>query len=339
MTGIALAQARVAQLCGYLEKTVAGFRGPLEVSAFTGGRSNPTFLVRTPTRRFVLRSKPRGTLAPTAHRIEREFRVLRALRGSPAPVPNAIHFCDDVSVLGAPFYLMSFEEGAVTESPALPGYDALTRTRMYVDAIDALAKVHRVDWSAAGLQGFGRTEGYLARQMRRFAEQYQALRTGEMPATDALLATLSTRLPAQRAVSIVHGDYRLGNLMFAADGKVAAILDWELSTLGDPLADLAYFMLGHTLDADTAPLPGLYGLDLEALGIPGEAELVHRYLEAMETTPSTDWPLYKAFSFFRFVVINMGVYRRQSLNETTPLTPHQYREVERLAEIGLARSR
>ncbi|KFN47650.1 hypothetical protein N790_07750 [Arenimonas malthae CC-JY-1] len=259
----------------------------------------------------MLRRKPPGTLLPSAHAVDREFRVLKALHGGAVPVAEPLHLCTDASVIGSVFYLMQFVEGRVFWDPSLPGLDAPARGATYEAIIATLAALHGVDVAAVGLGDYGKPGNYFARQIHRWSEQYRASETGPLPDMDALMAALAERCPADDgAVALVHGDFRIDNLMFhPSEPRVLAVVDWELSTLGHPLADLGYFCMALRLPRNPA-LPGLAGLDRAALGIPDEAALLARYSELSGRPIPADWPFVLAFSFFRLAAIAQGVAKR-----------------------------
>lgn len=301
----------VAELARYLEAQVPGFRGPLVATKFKGGQSNPTYFIEAASGRYVLRRKPPGTLLPSAHAVDREFRVLQALHGGAVPVAQPLHLCTDESVIGSVFYLMQHIEGRVFWDPSLPELDPPARTATYEAIMATLAALHRVDVAAVGLADYGKPGNYFARQIHRWSEQYRASETGALPDMDALMAVLAERCPADDgSVALVHGDFRIDNLMFhPAEPRVLAVVDWELSTLGHPLADLGYFCMALRLPRNPA-LPGLAGLDRTALGIPDEAALLARYSELSGRPIPADWPFVLAFSFFRLAAIAQGVAKR-----------------------------
>ncbi|MCK7548783.1 phosphotransferase [Marinobacter koreensis] len=284
----------------------------MEVKQFQGGQSNPTFLLETDGGRYVLRKKPPGKTLPSAHMVEREFRVMGALHDhTEVPVPRVRVLCEDSSVIGTPFYVMDFLEGRIISHSALRALDRQDRMPAHHSAIDTLAALHSVDVNAIGLGDYGRPEGYVARQVSRWSKQYLASKTDELPAMDNLMAWLPENLPAKDETSIAHGDYRFGNLMLAPDKpEVIAILDWELSTLGHPLADLAYYCLPYYLPSDMEGMRGLRGEDLEALGIPDEQETIARYCARTGRDGIDDWHVFLAFSLFRLAAILQGVYKR-----------------------------
>ena len=287
----------------YLENHVPGFRGPLTATKFKGGQSNPTYLVEAASGRYVLRRKPPGQLLPSAHAVDREFRVLQALHGTAVPVAQPLHLCADESVVGSMFYLMSFVDGRIFWDPSLPDATPAQRGEIYAAIIDAMAALHTVDPAAVGLADYGKPGGYFERQLKRWGEQYRASETRPIAAMDELMARLPARCPADDgSVALAHGDFRIDNLMFhPSEPRVIAIVDWELSTLGHPLADLGYFCMALRLPRNPA-LPGLAGLDRAALGIPDEAGLLARYSRITGRPIPADWPFVLAFSFFRLAV-------------------------------------
>lgn len=284
----------------------------------SGGQSNPSWRLRAADRSWVLRAKPgpAATLLPSAHAIEREFRVLQALQGSGVPVPRVVALCEDESVLGAAFYVMDWVEGRVLRDAHLPQLDATARAAAHADALRVLANLHRVDWRAAGLQGFGREGAFFSRLVSRWTRQYRASVTEPVPAMEQLAAWLPTRIPAgaddATTTCLTHGDYRLENLMFhPTQPEVAAVLDWELATLGHPLSDLAYHCMAWHLPSGV--LRGLDDQPLAALGLPGERETIARYCELtgwpLEKVLS-DWPFYMAINLFRLAAILLGIEAR-----------------------------
>ncbi|SFL97874.1 phosphotransferase [Marinobacter zhejiangensis] len=299
-------------LLTWLQGVLPEFGSNLSVQQFQGGQSNPTFLLEADSGRYVLRKKPPGKVLPSAHMVEREYRVIRALaEHTEVPVPRAQALCEDSSVIGTPFYLMEFMPGRIVSHPALRALGRQERLPAHQAAIDALAKLHSVDVNAVGLGDFGRPQGYVARQVARWTKQYLASKTDELPAMDRLMAWLPENLPATDETAIAHGDYRFGNLMLAPDKpEVIGILDWELSTLGHPLADLAYYCLPYHLPSDLDGMRGLKGDDLEALGIPDEEETIRRYCRQTGRAAIEDWHVYLAFSLFRLAAIVQGVYAR-----------------------------
>lgn len=324
-------------LATYLQARVPGFRGPLTATKFKGGQSNPTYLVQAASGRYVLRRKPPGKLLPSAHAVDREFRVLQALHGSAVPVAQPLHLCTDESVIGSMFYLMAYVDGRIFWDPSLPESTPAQRGELYAAIIDAMAALHTVDPAAVGLADYGKPGGYFERQLKRWSEQYRASETGPVPAMDALIERLPARCPPDDgSVALAHGDFRIDNLMFhPTQPRVIAIVDWELSTLGHPLADLGYFCMALRLPRNPA-LPGLAGLDRAALGIPDEAALLARYSALTGRPIPADWPFVLAFSFFRLAAIAQGVAKRaEQGNASSEQAVQAGRMTGMLAGLGL----
>ncbi len=333
----ALLDLPVDALSQYLESHVAGFRGPLTATKFKGGQSNPTYLIEADSGRYVLRRKPPGKLLPSAHAVDREFRVLQALHGTSVPVAQPLHLCTDESVIGSMFYLMAYVDGRIFWDPSLPEATPAQRGAIYTGIIDAMAALHTVDPAAVGLADYGKPGGYFERQLKRWGEQYRASETRPIPAMDELIARLPARCPADDgSVALAHGDFRIDNLMFhTTEPRVIAIVDWELSTLGHPLADLGYFCMALRLPRNPA-LPGLAGLDRAALGIPDEAALLARYSQLTGRPIPADWPFVLAFSFFRLAAIAQGVAKRaEQGNASSDQAMQAGRMTEMLATLGL----
>ena len=309
----------VQALQTHLERHLPGFAGPLQVEQFKGGQSNPTYKLITPGTAYVMRSKPgpAAKLLPSAHAVEREYRVMKALHGSGVPVPRMHHLCEDESVIGRAFCVMEFVHGRVLWDQSLPGMDVAGRNAVYDEMNRVIAALHSVDVSAAGLQGYGRPGNYFERQIGRWSKQYLASVTEPIAAMDQLLAWLPTHLPAtaldNSQVSVVHGDFRLDNLVFDADRpQVLAVLDWELSTLGHPLADFSYHCMAWHIPPGV--FRGINGLDHAALGIPSELEYVRRYCARTgRSSPEAvmaDWNFYLAYNLFRLASITQGIAKR-----------------------------
>jgi aminoglycoside phosphotransferase (APT) family kinase protein len=259
------------RLAGYLKARVPGLGGAMTVLPIGGGQSNPTFRLRFAGRDLILRKQPAGELLPSAHAVDREFRVQKALAGSGVPVPEMVHLCEDRAVIGTLFYVMEALDGRVMADPALPGLAPAERAAVYDSMSQVLARLHQVDWRAIGLEGFGRPGSYFERQINRWTRQWYASKTREIPEIERLIAWLPAHLPAGDETRVVHGDYRMGNLMLhPREPRVIALLDWELSTLGHPLADLAYNCVVYHAAAED--YGGLLGVDLDALGIPCERD-------------------------------------------------------------------
>jgi aminoglycoside phosphotransferase (APT) family kinase protein len=306
-------------LTAWLEKNLEGFRGPLAVELFKGGQSNPTYKLVTPTQSYVMRAKPGpvAKLLPSAHAVEREFAVMRGLHGTDVPVPRMYCLCEDESVIGRAFYVMEFMQGRVLWDQALPGMDKAGRGAMYDEMNRVIAALHSVKFAERGLASYGKPGNYFERQIGRWSKQYVASITQPNPAMDKLMAWLPAHMPDsardETKLSIVHGDFRLDNLMFDAnEPRVIAVLDWELSTLGHPLADFSYHCMTWNIPHGLGR--GIGGLDLAALGIPSEEEYIHRYCERTGlTTPDAlkaDWNFYLAYNMFRIAAILQGIAKR-----------------------------
>lgn len=297
-------------LAAYLQQHVEDFRGPLDATKFKGGQSNPTYRIDAASGCYVLRRKPPGKLLASAHAVDREYRVLRALRHSAVPVAQPLHLCEDDGVIGSAFYLMSYVPGRVHWDPSLPDFAPAQRETLYHAAVDTLVELARLDPLAVGLADYGKPGNYFARQIARWSEQYRASETETIPAMDSLIAALPAAAPADDGrVALVHGDFRLDNLMWSEQQELLAVVDWELSTLGHPLADLGYFCMALRLPRNPV-LPGLAGLDSASLGIPDEAALLGRFGDATGLDPGDAWPFHLAFHFFRLAAIAQGVMKR-----------------------------
>lgn len=302
----------VDALLPYLENHIEGFRGPMEISKFSSGQSNPTYSISAASGRYVLRAKPPGELLKSAHQVDREFRVIKALEGSPVPVPRVLHLSEEASPIGRMFYVMEHVDGRIFWDPALPeAADSAERTAIYDSMNRVLAALHDVDIHAAGLADFGRPGSYFERQFSRWSKQYRASETGTVDDMERLLAWLEENgVEDDGVVALVHGDYRLDNMIFdAVRPDVIAVLDWELSTLGHPYADLAYQCMQWRLPHDSG-FRGLGGLDRSALGIPTEEAYVEAYCRRRGIAGIDNWTYYLAFSFFRLAAICQGVYKR-----------------------------
>jgi aminoglycoside phosphotransferase (APT) family kinase protein len=295
-----------ARLAEYLSANLPGFGGPVTVRQFQGGQSNPTFHLHTPGAEYVLRKKPPGVLLPSAHAVDREYTVQSALAGSAVPVAPMRLLCRDGSVIGTMFYVMDYLPGRVFADRSLQGVSPADRAAMYDDMNRVMAALHGVDWQAAGLTGFGRPQAYVARQIDRWTKQYIGANTGDVPEMDRLMTWLPANAPAADETTIAHGDFRLGNLIFhPTEPRVIAVLDWELSTLGHPLADLAYNCIPWRLPVT---MEGLVGAD--APGIPSEAEYVASYCQRTGRDGVPELDFFVVFSLFRWAAIAAGVYRR-----------------------------
>jgi aminoglycoside phosphotransferase (APT) family kinase protein len=301
------------QLADYLVRHARGFTGPLTVSQFKGGQSNPTYLLETPSRKYVLRRKPPGKLLPSAHAVDREFRVISALHARNFPVAEPVVYCDDDSVAGTAFYVMGFVGGRVFWEPAMPGSHPAERTAIY-DAMNAtIAKLHGYEPAQIGLGDYGKSENYVGRQVVRWSKQYRASETETIGEMDRLIDWLPQHVPPQTVTRVVHGDYRLDNIIVDAhEPKVLAVLDWELSTLGDPLADFAYHLMAWHMpfSESAAGTATLVGHDLKALGIPAMSDYVDSYVARTGLDPSAHLDFYLAYNFFRIAAILQGIVGR-----------------------------
>lgn len=296
------------RLTGWFEANVEGFAGPISYTKFKGGQSNPTYRIDTPGRSYVLRRQPFGTLLPSAHAVDREYAAMSALGPTGFPVPKTYGLCEDPAVIGSKFFVMGLADGRSLWNGALPGVAPGQRRAIYEAMIDTMADLHTRDPEAIGLGEFGKPTDYCARQIARWTKQYKLSETEHNPQMERLIEWLPTTIPPQHGSSVVHGDYRLDNLIFAGDeDRVLAVLDWELSTLGDPIADFSYLMLNWHNPADGRA--GLLGLDLAALGIPTQDEAVERYVARTGyPVPPMDW--YFAYNLFRLAGIMQGIKKR-----------------------------
>jgi len=301
----------VGRLEAYLHAHVPEFAGPITLSQFKGGQSNPTYLVETPSRRYVLRRKPPGKLLPSAHAVDREYRVISALYPLGFPVPAPILYCADEGVIGTAFFVMSCVDGRVFWEAEMPSSNPAERAQVY-DAMNAtLARLHGFDPAAIGLADYGRGENYVARQVERWSKQYRASETEPIEDMERLIAWLPAHLPPPQTPRLVHGDYRLDNVILAPDApRVVAVLDWELSTLGDPLADFSYHLMQWHMPPLEAGTGSLVGFDLAALGIPSLEEYVAAYVARTGLDPRPHLPVYFAYNFFRLAAILQGIIGR-----------------------------
>jgi len=314
-----------ARLDAYLSPRVPGFAGPVTLRQFKGGQSNPTYLVQTPTRGYVLRRKPPGKLLPSAHAVDREFRAISALHPQRFPVAEPLLYCADADVVGTAFYVMSFVDGRVIWEPSMPTFTSAERGAVYAAMNATLAQLHQFDPAAIGLSDFGKGENYVARQIERWSKQYRASQTQTIDEMEELIAWLPAHVPRQQRISLVHGDYRLDNMVLAdSKPELIAVLDWELSTLGDPLADFTYHLMQWEMPASEGG-PGIATLkdhDLAALGIPSRDEYVAAYVARTGLDPRPDLPIYLAYNFFRVAAILQGIVGRvrdgTATNENAP---------------------
>ncbi len=320
----------------YLAQHVAGFAGPLSIKQFKGGQSNPTYLLETPARRYVLRRKPPGKLLPSAHAVDREYRVILALHAQDFPVAEPLVFCADDSVAGTPFYVMSCVDGRVFWEPQMPGSNAAERAAVYDGMNTAIARLHAFDPAKIGLADFGRGENYVARQVERWSKQYRASETEKIDAMERLVEWLPRHIPPGGPPRLVHGDYRLDNLIIANNSpKILAVLDWELSTLGDPLADFTYHLMAwHMPHSDSAAgTATLVGHDLPALGIPSMTDYIDAYVKRTGLDPRPALPVYLAYNFFRIAAILQGIIGRvRDGTATSEFAPAKAEMIRPLAE-------
>jgi len=305
VTGQAIDEAALGV---WLEANVEGFLGPFELTKFSWGQSNPTYRIVAASGDYVLRRKPFGKLLPSAHAVDREYRLLTALHPLDFPVPRPFALCDDPEVIGAIFYVMEFARGRAYTNGALPEFDPVTRRSMYEQLVDTLADLHMIDPDLVDLGDFGKPGNYFERQVQRWTRQYRDSETDYIPEMERLIAFLPETLPEQSRTSIVHGDYRIDNVLYDGDGTLTAVLDWELATLGDPLADFSYLAMQWMMPADGTA--GLAGLELPALGIPTLEEIATRYSErsGVPVAAKLDW--YFAYNLFRLTGIVQGIKKR-----------------------------
>ncbi|HEY0914087.1 MAG TPA: phosphotransferase [Solimonas sp.] len=304
-------QFDAAALESYLAKNVEGFAGPLTVEQFKGGQSNPTYKLITPNKKYVLRRKPPGKLLASAHAVDREYKVISALAQTDVPVAKTYVLCEDDSIIGTPFYVMDCVEGRIMWDPSLPDSTPEQRRAIFQEMNRVMAALHKVDYQAVGLGDYGKPGNYFARQIDRWSKQYRASETEKIEAFDQLIEWLPANIPAGDETSVVHGDYRLDNMIFhPTEPRVLAVLDWELSTLGHPLADFSYHCM--TWHIPKGVFRGLAGYKLAELGIPSEAEHVAAYCErtGRGAIPQNDWDFYIAYNLFRLGAILQGIAGR-----------------------------
>lgn len=323
-----------AALDAYMREAVEGYVGPLAVKKFKGGQSNPTYLITTPAKKYVLRRKPPGKLLPSAHAVEREYKVMTALGTQNFPVPKTYALCEDDSIVGTAFFIMDFVDGRIFWEASLPEVEKEKRKPLYHALIDTLADLHNIDYEKAGLGDYGKPGNYFERQIGRWSKQYEAAETSTIEEMNNLTAWLPTAIPSDTATSIVHGDFRFDNaIMHPGEPKTLAILDWELSTLGHPLADFTYFLMVWHMPASVRG--GLLGADLEALGIPTVEETVARYSKrtGRDGVPDVDFCL--AYNMFRLASIVQGVYARSLQgNASSPAAKQMGENVKPLAALA-----
>lgn len=320
-----------AALTRWMEANVADFAGPLQMFQFKGGQSNPTYQLVTPGQKYVLRKKPGGKLLPSAHAVDREYRVISALYPTGLPVARTYGLCIDDSVVGAMFYVMEMVEGRILWDGTLPECTPEERRAIYADKLATLAKLHMTDYAAIGLGDYGKPGNYFARQIDRWSKQYKLSETEAIPEMNRLMEWLPATLPTGERTSIVHGDYRLDNMVLhASEPRVRAVLDWELSTLGDPLADFTYYLMSWVLPRDARSSLG--GLDLTPLNIPTLEETVARYckLTGRDGIPALDW--YFAYNAFRLACILQGIAGR--VRDGTAASAHALEMIKRIRPLA-----
>ena len=337
----------IARLERWLGEHVAGFRGPVQVERFAGGQSNPTYRLIAPSGRYVLRKKPEGVLLPSAHAVDREYRAMTALRDTPVPVPRTFGYCDDAAVIGTPFFVMDCVDGRIFWDPSLPELSRDERGALWDDVNRVVAALHRVHVDAVGLADYGRPGNYFERQIARWTRQYRASATEPIEAMEHLIDWLPKHVPRGDETTLVHGDLRLDNMIVhPTEPRVVALLDWELSTLGHPLADLSYHVMTWRLTA--GEFRGMAGRDLAALGIPDEASYVAAYCERTGRAPidPAEWEFHLAFSMFRLAAILQGIARRaeegtaasaeavETGRKARPIAEAAWRQVQALASAG-----
>jgi aminoglycoside phosphotransferase (APT) family kinase protein len=301
----------VGPLEAYLAARIEGFRGPLEVEQFKGGQSNPTYLLKTPGGRYVMRAKPgpAAKLLPSAHAVDREFRVMAALGKAGLPVAKMHLLCEDEAIVGRAFFVMEFVDGRVFWDQSLPGLQPAERGPIYDEMNRVIAMLHTADYAAIGLSDYGKPGNYFGRQIGRWSKQYVASETGKIESMDRLMAWLPGAIPPGDETTVVHGDYRMDNLIFhPTEPRILAILDWELSTLGHPLADFSYHCMSWHIPP--AQFRGIAGLDLAALGIPDEASYIAAYCGRTGRTRIDNWDFYLAYNMFRLAAILQGIMKR-----------------------------
>lgn len=314
-----------SRLTHYLEQHIDGFEGPLEVRRFKGGQSNPTYQLITPSRNYVLRRKPPGELLPSAHAVDREYRIISALNATDFPVPQALLLCEDTTVVGTMFYVMEMVEGRVFWDMSLPDQTPAERAAIYDAKISTLAKFQAIDYHAIGLDGFGKTTDYFARQIHRWGKTYVASETEKIDDMDRLNEWLPKNIPADDAVSLIHGDYRMDNMIFhPTEPRVVAVLDWELATIGHPLGDFTYHLCPWLLPQVKERVSSLVGLDLPALGIPTEAEYTARFCDLTGRSHIPDLDYYRAYTVWRMAAIYQGIIKR--VQEGTAANPEAPKE-------------
>ncbi|HEY8609172.1 MAG TPA: phosphotransferase [Noviherbaspirillum sp.] len=333
----------VASLAKYMQEHVEGYSGELTVEQFKGGQSNPTFLLSAGGKQYVLRRKPPGTLLPSAHAVDREYRVITALAQTDVPVARTYALCEDESVIGTMFYIMDYVQGRILWDPALPGMTPPQRKEIFNEMNRVIAALHSVDYAAVGLETYGKPGSYLERQVARWTKQYRASETERIEAVENLIEWLPKNIPSDDETRVVHGDFRIDNVIFhPTEPRILAVLDWELSTLGHPLSDFAYHCMTFRMNPEQSR--GLAGLPLAELGIPDEQEYLAEYCRrtGREGVSKANWEYYMVFNMFRLVGILQGIAKRVQLGNaasaeaantakrTRPLAEQAWRLVEQI---------
>jgi aminoglycoside phosphotransferase (APT) family kinase protein len=325
-----------ARLERYLTDRMPGFRGPLTVRQFVGGQSNPTYMLETPAARFVMRKKPSGTLLQSAHQVEREFRIIKALAATNVPVPRVHLLCEDIDVIGTAFFVMDCVAGRIFRDPLMPDSSPEERAACYDSMNDVLARLHKVDFRAVGLGDFGRPTGYVSRQVARWSKQYEASKTEEIPEMKSLIEWLTAHIPPDDETTIVHGDYRMENIIFdPSEPRVVAVLDWELSTLGHPLGDLGWSCRPYHCPPGIDGVLSFQDVDRVSPGIPSEEEFVASYCRRVGRSAVPDWMFFVAFSFFRAAAIAQGIAMRAKIGTASaPDAAERGARARLMAELG-----
>jgi len=325
-----------AKLFAYLADNIENFATPASLRQFQGGQSNPTYLIETPSQNYVLRKKPPGTLLPSAHQIDREYRIQKSLAGI-IPVAKMLHYAIDISVIGTEFYVMEYLQGRVFSDVAMTELTPPERSQVQAQLFDTIGALHAADYTALGLADYGKPSQYIARQIDRWSRQYLAVQTEDLPAMNRLIAYLAANIPAEETTAIVHGDFRLGNMMVhQKEPRIIAVLDWELSTLGHPLADLAYCCMPYHMPEKAGPAySGFASLDLVAHGLKTEAEVLKIYCARTGRMSIENWNFYVGFSMFRSAAIAEGVYARSLAGNAADERGSKFHAMTKLtSEVG-----
>ena len=323
----------VAALDDYLRSSIDGYAGPLAVRQFKGGQSNPTYLLETPDANYVMRRKPPGKLLKSAHAVDREFRVISALHGAGFPVPRPYLLCADEAIVGTMFYVMEYVEGRILWDLDLPASSPEERSAVYDNLNETIARLHSFDYAAIGLGDYGKPGNYFARQISRWSKQYQASEIDPIPAMDRLIEWLPENIPADESSAIVHGDFRLDNLVLhPSEPRVIAVLDWELSTIGHPIGDFTYHLMAWQMPEVGIGSTGLAGKDLASLGIPSEEAYVAAYCERTGRDGIADRDFYSAYNFFRIAAIVQGIAGR--VRDGTASSAHADRAGKAVAPLA-----